>query len=45
MTPPLPERAADTTAENPWPVRLLSFRLPSCFRLPAIWSERPLLPS
>ena len=27
MTGPLPERAADTTAEQPWPVRVLSLKI------------------
>ena len=27
MTRPLPERAADTTAEQPWPVRVLSLKI------------------
>ncbi|MBM6545618.1 exodeoxyribonuclease VII large subunit [Janibacter sp. YIM B02568] len=27
MTRPLPERAADTTAEQPWPVRVLSMKI------------------
>lgn len=37
---PLPERAADTTAEHPWPVRMLSLKLADYIeRLSPLWVE------
>ena len=37
---PLPERAADTTAENPWPVRLLSLKISDYVdKMSALWVE------
>jgi exodeoxyribonuclease VII large subunit len=36
----LPERAADTTAENPWPVRLLSLKISDYVdKMSALWVE------
>lgn len=38
--PPLPERAADTTAEHPWPVRLLSMRIAEYVeKMSVLWVE------
>ncbi len=38
--PPLPERAADTTAEAPWPVRLLSLKIGDYVdRMSVLWVE------
>ncbi len=38
--PPLPERAADTTAEQPWPVRLLSMKIGEYVeRMSVLWVE------
>ncbi|SER80607.1 Exodeoxyribonuclease VII large subunit [Pedococcus cremeus] len=41
MTPPdLPERAADTTADQPWPVRLLSMRIAEYVeKMSVLWVE------
>ena len=37
---PLPERAADTTAEHPWPVRLLSLRIGEYVeKMSTLWVE------
>ena len=37
---PLPERAQDTTAENPWPVRLLSMKITDYVdKMSALWVE------
>jgi exodeoxyribonuclease VII large subunit len=37
---PLPERAADTTAEDPWPVRLLSLKIADYVdKMSALWVE------
>ena len=37
---PLPERARDTTAEDPWPVRLLSLKIADYVeRMSALWVE------
>lgn len=37
---PLPERAAETTAENPWPVRLLSMKVGEYIdRMSVVWVE------
>ncbi|NYE02393.1 exodeoxyribonuclease VII large subunit [Kineosphaera limosa] len=37
---PLPERAADTTAEQPWPVRLLSAKMGEYIaKMSAVWVE------
>jgi exodeoxyribonuclease VII large subunit len=39
-TRPLPERAADTTAENPWPLRLLSLKISDYVdKMSALWVE------
>jgi exodeoxyribonuclease VII large subunit len=38
--PPLPERALQTTAERPWPVRVLSTKMAAYIaRMPAAWVE------
>ena len=38
--PPLPERAADTTPEQPWPVRLLSMRIADYVeKMSVLWVE------
>ncbi len=43
MTAPLPERAGDTTRENPWPVRALSQRMAQYIaRAPGAWVEGQL---
>ena len=40
MTRPLPERAADTTAEQPWPVRVLSLKIQDYVeRMSVTWVE------
>ncbi|MDO5502562.1 MAG: exodeoxyribonuclease VII large subunit [Actinomycetia bacterium] len=40
MTSPLPERAADTTAEHPWPVRLLSMKVGEYVeKMSVVWVE------
>ena len=40
MTSPLPEKAADTTAERPWPVRLLSIKISDYVdRMSQLWVE------
>lgn len=40
MTTPLPERAADTTAEHPWPVRLLSMKVGEYVeKMSVVWIE------
>jgi len=40
MTSPLPERAADTTAEQPWPVRVLSLKISDYVdRMSQLWVE------
>ena len=37
---PLPERAADTTAEQPWPVRLLSMKIGEYVeKMSTLWVE------
>jgi len=37
---PLPERAGDTTAEDPWPVRLLSVKIADYVdKMSALWVE------
>ena len=39
-TKPLPERASDTTAEDPWPVRLLSLKISDYVdKMSALWVE------
>lgn len=39
-TRPIPERASDTTAENPWPVRLLSLKISDYVdKMSALWVE------
>ena len=39
-TRPLPERASDTTAEDPWPVRLLSLKISDYVdKMSALWVE------
>jgi len=39
-TKPLPERAAETTAENPWPLRLLSLKISDYVeKMSALWVE------
>jgi exodeoxyribonuclease VII large subunit len=38
--PPLPERAADTSAESPWPVRLLSMKIAEYVeKMSVLWVE------
>ena len=38
--PALPERAGDTTAEHPWPVRLLSMKIAEYVdRMSVLWVE------
>ncbi|UIJ36213.1 exodeoxyribonuclease VII large subunit [Allobranchiibius sp. GilTou73] len=40
MTAPLPEKAADTTAEQPWPVRTLSMRISEYVdKMSPLWVE------
>ena len=40
MTRPLPERAADTTAEQPWPLRLLSMKVGDYIdKMSVVWVE------
>ena len=40
VSTPLPERAAETTAEHPWPVRLLSMKVGDCIdRMSVVWVE------
>ena len=40
MTPALPERAADTTAEHPWPLRLLSMKVGDYIdKMSVVWVE------
>lgn len=40
MVTPLPERAADTTASEPWPVRLLSMKISEYVdKMSALWVE------
>ena len=40
MTSPLPEKAADTTAEQPWPVRVLSLKISDYVdRMAQLWVE------
>ena len=40
MTSPLPEKAADTTAEQPWPVRVLSLKISDYVdRMSQLWVE------
>ena len=46
MSSPLPDKAADTTAEQPWPVRLLSMKpammsRPRCFARTVLPLTRP----
>ena len=37
---PLPTKALETTAENPWPVRLLSSKIADYVaRMPSVWVE------
>src|SRR5690606_20801762 len=40
VTSALPERAADTSAENPWPVRLLSMKIGEYVdKMSVVWIE------
>src|SRR6476659_6042224 len=40
MTSPLPQKAADTTAEQPWPVRVLSLKISDYVdRMSQLWVE------
>ncbi|WP_435202735.1 exodeoxyribonuclease VII large subunit [Janibacter sp. GS2] len=40
MSPPLPDKAADTTAEQPWPVRVLSMKIADYVdRMSVTWVE------
>ncbi|KAB7746290.1 exodeoxyribonuclease VII large subunit [Nostocoides sp. F2B08] len=40
MTPSLPERAADTTADQPWPLRLLSMKVGDYIdKMSVVWVE------
>ncbi len=40
MSQPLPEKAADTSAENPWPVRLLSMKIADYVdKMSVLWVE------
>lgn len=40
MTTPLPEKAADTSAEHPWPLRLLSMKIADYVeRMSVLWVE------
>ncbi|WP_168582076.1 exodeoxyribonuclease VII large subunit [Gephyromycinifex aptenodytis] len=40
MSPSLPEKAADTTAESPWPLRLLSMKISDYVdRMSPVWVE------
>ena len=40
MTVPLPDKAADTTAEAPWPVRVLSMKIAEYVdRMSVTWVE------
>ena len=40
MTSPLPDKAADTTAEQPWPVRVLSLKISDYIdRMSQLWVE------
>ncbi len=40
MTSPLPDKAADTTAEQPWPVRVLSLKISDYVdRMSQLWVE------
>lgn len=40
VSSPLPERASDTSAERPWPVRLLSYKIGEYVdRMPQLWVE------
>lgn len=44
MSPALPERAADTTAENPWPLRLLSMKVGEYVeKMSVVWIEGQVL--
>ncbi len=44
MTQPLPETAAETSAERPWPVRLLSAKIKEHVdRMPPVWVEGQVL--
>ena len=39
-TKPLPERASDTTAEDPWPIRLLSMKISDYVdKMTVLWVE------
>ena len=41
---PLPERASDTTAEDPWPVRLLSLKIADYVdKMSVLWVEGQVL--
>ena len=41
---PLPERASDTTAEDPWPVRLLSMKIADYVdKMSVLWVEGQVL--
>jgi len=43
-TKPLPERASETTAEDPWPVRLLSLKIADYVeKMSALWVEGQVL--
>ena len=40
LTSPLPDKAADTTAEQPWPVRVLSLKISDYVdRMSQLWVE------
>src|SRR5689334_25079506 len=40
MTSPLPDKAADTSAEQPWPVRVLSLKISDYVdRMSQLWVE------
>lgn len=44
MTRSLPQKAADTTAESPWPLRLLSMRIGEYVdKMPPVWVEGQLV--
>jgi exodeoxyribonuclease VII large subunit len=44
VTPPLPERATDTTAEQPWPVRTLSMKIADYVdKMAPLWVEGQIM--
>ncbi|MBD2758151.1 exodeoxyribonuclease VII large subunit [Yimella sp. cx-573] len=44
MSSPIPEKAGDTTAEQPWPLRLLSMKIGEYVeRMPPVWVEGQLV--